>query len=156
EPATGNERLTIPFSDNGADVRSLAFSPDGKTLAVSGGPSTRLFDTATGRERLKIDRRANWLSFSPDGTTLVGAVAGTIYRWEGAPGRSLIPEGGDSAVGQVAVTADGKRVVSRGHDGDAHVWDARTGEQQRRVEVRWGRGLALSPDGRFLVWSEAD
>ena len=43
--------------------------------AASGGSGTRLFDTATGRERVKIDRRAIGLRFSPDGATLVGAVA---------------------------------------------------------------------------------
>src|SRR5439155_23954419 len=114
DSATGKGRLTIPFPDNESDVRSLAFSPDGKTLAASGGSTTRLFDTATGRERVKIDGRAIGLRFSPDGATLVGAVAGTIYRWDAATGRSLIPEGGDSPVAQIAVTADGRRLVSRG------------------------------------------
>ncbi|HEX4610412.1 MAG TPA: sigma-70 family RNA polymerase sigma factor, partial [Urbifossiella sp.] len=156
DPATGQDRLTIPFSTAGVDIRSLAFSPDGKTIAASGGASTRLFDTATGRERVTIAGRATGLRFSPDGTTLVGAVAGTVYRWDAATGRSLIPGGGESPVAQIAVTPDGKRVVSRGQDGDAHVWDARTGAHERRVNVNWQRGLALSPDGRFLVWPEAD
>jgi WD40 repeat protein len=155
ETATGKGRLKIPFP-GASGVRSITFSPDGKTLAASGGSSTRLFDAATGRERVKIDGRAIGLRFSPDGATLVGAVAGTVYRWDAATGQSLIPEGGDSPVAQIAVTADGKRIVTRGQDGDAHVWDARTGEHQRRVNVRWQRGLALSPDGRFLVWPEAD
>ena len=127
DAATGKERLKIPFP-GASSVRSVAFSPDGKTLAASGGSSTRLFDAATGKERLEIDRKAIGLRFSPDGATLVGAVAGTIYRWDAATGRSLIPEGGDSPVAQIAVTADGKRIVTRGQDGDAHVWDARTGE----------------------------
>jgi len=54
------------------------------------------------------------------------------------------------------VTADGRRVVSRGGSGDAHVWDTRTGEHLRRVSVRGQHNLALSPDGRFLVWPEMD
>jgi RNA polymerase sigma factor (sigma-70 family) len=155
DAATGKERLRIPFPDI-SGFKSLAFSPDGRTLAASGGSGTRLFDTATGRERVKIDRSAIGLRFSPDGATLVGAVAGTIYRWDAATGKSLIPEGGESAVDQLAVTADGKRVVSRGEAGDAHVWDAKTGEHQRRVSVRGQHNLAISPDGRFLVWPELD
>ena len=126
DAATGKELLAIPFPE-ASSVRSVAFSPDGKTLAASGGSSTRLFDAATGKERLKIDRPAIGLRFTPDGAALAGAVAGTIYRWDAATGQSLIPEGGDSPVAQVAVTADGTRLVTRGQDGDAHVWDARTG-----------------------------
>jgi RNA polymerase sigma factor (sigma-70 family) len=155
EAATGRERRRIPVPDPSI-VRSVAFSPDGKTLAASAGSSTRLYDPATGEERVTIDRRAIGLRFSPDGKTLVGAVAGAVYRWDAATGRSLIPEGGDSPVGQVAVTADGKRVVSIGYDGDAHIWDARTGEHQRRLKLGWQRDFALSPDGRFLAGAVSD
>ena len=156
EAATGKERLNIPFPD-ASSVRSIAFSPDGKTLAASAdGSSTRLFDTATGMERLKIDRKAIGLRFAPDGATLIGAVAGTIYRWDAATGKSLIPEGGESPVDQIAVTPDGNRIITHGRDGDGHIWDARTGEHQRRLEMGWQRSFALSPDGRFLVWPAAD
>lgn len=155
EAASGKERLTIPFL-GASSVRSVTFSPDGKTLAVSGGSSTRLFDTATGRERLEIDRKAIGLRFSPDGAVLIGAVAGTIYRWDTTTGRSLIPEGGEGPVAQIAVTADGKRLVTLGQDGDAHIWNARTGEHERRVSASWQRGFALSPDGRSLVWPAED
>ena len=155
EAATGKERLKVPLPD-ASKVRSLAFSPDGTTLAASGASSTRLFDTATGKERLKIDRGAIGLCFAPDGTTLVGAVGGTIYRWDAATGRSLIPEGGESTVEQIAVTADGNRIVTRGLEGDGHIWDARTGEHRHRLEMGWQRGFALSPDGSLLVWPGVD
>ncbi len=155
DAATGKERLKIPFPD-ASTILSIVFSPDGKTLAASGGATIRLFDPATCKERVKIDRKAIGLHFLPDGATLVGAVSGTIYRWDVATGKSLIPEGGDSLVVQIAVTADGKRIVTRGQSGDAHVWDARTGKHQRRLSGSWERGFALSPDGRFLVWPVGD
>src|SRR5262249_395376 len=155
DAATGKERLSIPFPDL-SGFKSFAFAPDGKTLAASAGSSTRLFDTAPRKGRVRTDGGAGGLRFWPDGATLVGAVAGTIYRWDAATGKSLIPEGGDSAVDQIAVTADGKRVISRGENGDAHIWDAKTGEHLRRVSVRFQHQFALSPDGRFLVWPEMD
>jgi RNA polymerase sigma factor (sigma-70 family) len=155
DAATGKVRLTVPFPD-ASSVRSVAFSPVGKTLAASGGSVTRLFDAATGKELLKIDRKAIGLRFSPDGKVLVGAVAGTIFRWDAATGKALIPEGGESPIDQVEATADGKRIISRGQDGDAQVWDARTGKRLHQVNVSWQRGCAVSPDGRFLAWPAAD
>ena len=155
EVATAKELTKIEFP-GASSVRSVAFSPDGKTVAASGGSSTRLFDTTTGKEKLKIDVRAIELHFAPDGASLVGAVSGTIYRWDVKTGKPLTPESADGVIAQIEVTSDGSRVVTRGWDGDAHVWDARTGEHLRRVSVSWQRGLALSPDGRFLVWPDAE
>lgn len=134
DTASGRERLSIDFPDP-LRVRSLAFSPDGRTLAASGSSTSRLFDTSTGQERLKIDRGAIGLRYAADGRTLVAAVAGTIDRWDAATGQVLIPEGGESPVAQIAVTPNGQHIVTRGEDGDAHVWNARTGEHLRRVNV---------------------
>ena len=52
---------------------SVAFSPDGKTVAAARA-SIRLYDTTTGEERLRIDRRASDLHFTDGGKTLTAAV----------------------------------------------------------------------------------
>ena len=72
---------------------SVAFAPDGKTVAAAGA-SIRLYDTTTGEERLRIDRRASDLQFTDGGKTLTGAVDGAIYRWDTATGKTLTPEAG--------------------------------------------------------------
>jgi RNA polymerase sigma factor (sigma-70 family) len=153
---TGKERNAFP--KNGARLRhgAVAFAPDGKTLAVA-GDSIRLYDTTTFEERLRIDRKAIGLHFTDGGKTLTGAVKGTIYRWDTATGKVLTPESaGDSVVDQILVTPDGTRVVTRGQNGDAHLWDGMTGAHLRHIAATWQRGVALSPDGKFLTWPVAD
>ncbi len=152
---SGKERRQIPFPD-GSSVRSVAFAPDGLTVAASGGSSTRLFAVSNGKELLRLDGKAIGLHFSANGKVLTGAVAGAIRRWGAATGRPLTPEGAESPVDQVLVAPDGKRVVARGQDGDVHVWDGRTGAHLRRLSATWQRGIALSPDGRFLAWPTPD
>ena len=116
---------------------------------AAAGDSIRLYDTATGEERLCIDRKARDLHFTDGGKTLTGAVKGAIYRWDTATGKALTPEAaGDSIVEQILVTPDGSRVVTRGQNGDAHIWNATTGEHLRHIPVPAQRGLALSPDGQ--------
>ena len=153
---TGKERKTFPKDGGGRRLGTVTFSPDGKTLAAA-GDSIRLYDATTGEERLRIDRKqASGLQFTDGGKTLTAAVMGAIYRWDTATGKSLTPEGGDSLVEQILVTADGSRVVTCGQDGDAHLWDAANGKHLRAWKAAWQRGLAMSPDGRFLVWPVVD
>lgn len=155
EVDTGKELRTLP--KNGGRMRHgcVTFAPDGKSVAVAGG-SLCVYDVATGEERLRIDRKASHIQFTEGGKTLTGAVSGAIYRWDTATGKPLTPDAGDSVVAQVLVSADGRRVVTRGYEGDAHVWDGGTGRHLRRIQAVWQQNVALSADGRFLAWPVSD
>jgi RNA polymerase sigma factor (sigma-70 family) len=151
EVATGKELKVFPKV--GADVVSLAFAPDGKTLAVA-GENVYLYDPATGKERLRIERRALGLAFDPDGSVLTGAVSGAIYRWDAAGGRQLAPSAGqDNAVEQIVVAADGRSLFTTDPDGDLYLWDTAGGKSPRRVAGGIDLGVAATPDGRFLAWA---
>src|SRR5439155_19941546 len=77
---TGKLRRAFPKDDGVRPERgSVAFAPDGKTVAAASA-SIHLYDTTTGEERLRIDRRASDLHFTDGGQTLTGAVSGAIYR----------------------------------------------------------------------------
>jgi RNA polymerase sigma factor (sigma-70 family) len=154
EVATGKELKVFPKI--GEKVPSVAFAPDGKTVAAA-GDSIHLYDPDTGKERLRIDRRARGLAFSRDGSVLTGAVSGAIYRWDAASGRQLTPAAAqDSAVEQIVVSADGRSLFTTDQDGGLHVWDAAGRKPPRRIAGGIERGVVASPDGRFLAWTEED
>lgn len=154
---TGNERKAFPKDGNGRpNPGSVAFAPDGKTVAAA-SDSIRLYDTTTGEERLCIDRSlACGLHFTDEGKTLTGAVGDAVYRWDTATGKMLTPDAADSIVEQILVSADGSRVVTRGQDSYVHIWDGAKGKHLRSLQGPWQRGMAISPDGRFLAWPVRD
>jgi RNA polymerase sigma factor (sigma-70 family) len=151
EVATGKELKVFPKI--GEDVPSVAFAPDGKTIAAA-GDNVHLYDPETGKERLRIERRARGLAFSRDGSVLTAAVGAAIYRWDAASGRQLTPAAAqDSAVEQILVSADGRSLFTTDQDGDLYVWDAAGGKPPRRIAGGVERGVVASPDRRFLAWA---
>jgi WD40 repeat protein len=98
----------------------VAFSPGGRQLAACGADgSVRLFDVATGNERLKIDNHADWVfdvCFSPDGSRIATASRDKTSKVLDTQSGALIATHSEhnAPVRAVAFSADGNRVVSAG------------------------------------------
>src|SRR5207247_73410 len=79
-----------------AFVASLAFSPDGRTVASGDGYRIiRLWEAATGKEIHRLEghifEQVYALAFSPDGTILAsGGGDRTIRLWEVATGKEVL------------------------------------------------------------------
>ncbi|MEX2168931.1 MAG: c-type cytochrome domain-containing protein [Pirellulales bacterium] len=96
----------------------VAFSFDGKLLAAGGADgSVRVFEVATGTERLKIDNHADWVldvCFSPDGKRIATASRDkTAKVFDVETGKLLTTHSEHNApVRAVAFSPDGKQVLS--------------------------------------------
>ena len=77
-----------------ADPHSLAFSPDGRLLAVGGDPFVRLFDSFAGRLERVLTADDGYgpayaLAFSPDGLRLAARHTFAVHVWSVSAGRWL-------------------------------------------------------------------
>ena len=110
-------------------VKSVAFSPDGKTFASGGGDNViHLWDIGTGKRKMTLVGHTHWvfsLAFSPDGKTLAsGSVDSDIRLWDshtGEPKKTLTGHG--NWVRSIAFSPDGKTLVSGSDDGSVLIWE---------------------------------
>ena len=161
--ASGRERRKLEgHSDS---VRSLAWSPDGSTLASGSADHTvRLWDAASsGRELHKLEGHSDWVrsvAWSPDGRTLAsGSDDKTVRLWDAASGRELHKlEGHLGSVRSVAWSPDGSTLASGSDDKTMRLWDAASGRELHGLEghLGWAWSVAWSPDGSALASGSHD
>jgi hypothetical protein len=143
-----------------AAITSIAFSPDGATLASSSfDEALCLWDPVTGKELRRITGHPKLCSavFSPDGLTLVSAGwDGTVRFWQAASGRpGRVLHANPDRILSIAFCPDGKTVAAAGPDGTLSLWYVATGERMRVLHGRMNTNYALgfSPDGKWLASS---
>lgn len=141
-------------------VYSLAFSPDGRALAVagSGGGALHLLDPHTGAILRDLEGHTDYVravAFTPDGAYLAsGADDGAIRLWNLRPsgeGRMLRGHGG--GVNSIAISPDGTYLASASDDATIKLWEVATGKecQTLRGHQLWVYAVAFSPDGGYLA-----
>jgi WD40 repeat protein len=143
-------QIALLGEPNDVAVHSLAFSPDGSTLAFGTGQSwgipgsVHIWDVATRTERTILRGHTEWvqsLVYSPDGLLLAsGSGDRTVRLWDPETGDLLhVLEGlSDSVSGFVTYTDDDGTVTRSELFSDA-IWD-----------------IAISPDGSMLAVGRGD
>ncbi|KAG5727729.1 hypothetical protein E4T56_gene20735 [Termitomyces sp. T112] len=103
-------------------VKSVAFSPDGKSI-VSGSDdqSVRVWDASSGAQLQELNGHTSWVTsvtFSPDGKSIVsGSYDQSVRVWDASSGAQLQELNGHTgSVTSVAFSPDGKSIVSGSDD----------------------------------------
>ncbi|MHC4398169.1 MAG: PEGA domain-containing protein [Planctomycetota bacterium] len=139
------ERQSFLRGGHPRDFRSgaIALSPDGKTLAVGGGPLARLYDVASGRLRVTLED-TRFAEQHKQYKTLAPRAHGSVSSVAFSPDSALLATSGSPIV---ALTPG---------PGPLKIWDAKTGElkhdlREHDVHVT---SVAFSPDGTSLASAE--
>jgi WD40 repeat protein len=150
---TGRNIVTLPQPDSYS--RHDAFSPDGRTLVTTTntvkntaqgseiGPATfHFWELATGKDRFSFQiteasRQHGFaqMAFLP-GARILATIRydGTIQLWDAVTGKELFRRtGSDSYVSALAVSHDGKFLVTGHQDSTILVWDLRTAKKPERL-----------------------
>src|SRR5262249_45808799 len=146
-------------------VYALAFSRDGHWLAAAYQDGLRIWDVAGQKVARRILRKETGgpLAFTQDGGSLLCCGRQQILfldPFSGGEKRPFrLPRPKDpvfpDAVGVLALSADGQRMVTGGVRGGLRSWDVATGTPRvLREEGQPIAALDLSPNGKLLVVGE--
>jgi WD40 repeat protein len=143
---------------------AVAFSPDGKRLAVTVGADIRLFDPATGEEKLLIGGQhlgpVGALAWAEGGRHfVVGGFDHRVKLWDAQTGGVLANFLLPNEVIRVAVSASGERLAAMTRNdgkGVLKAWETGTGRELLSFPLivnSFQGDLTISPDGKRLALS---
>jgi WD40 repeat protein len=152
EIPTGKELLKLEVEASG-----LAFSPDGKKLAIIGGRELGLWDPGTGEEIQKFEgEQGTLVAFSRDGKMLASTDKrmARVKLWDPTTGNLLEQFNPEGLVDALTFSHDGKMLAAGGFGETAvRIWDLPNDKQMRKLKgvPRFVHSLDFAPDGKTLA-----
>jgi WD40 repeat protein len=140
---------------------SVAFSPDGRTLAGGSTGSGQIWDVASWSnvKTIETPNQANRVAYSPDGAHLAIGGGTQIEVYEAKNALLLHSMKAQClSISGLAFSPDGTILVSVGADNRVTLWDVVTGRRRASFEdhTDWVWSAAFSPDGQTLATGSLD
>ncbi|MDC0708830.1 AAA family ATPase [Stigmatella sp. ncwal1] len=154
----------FPLLGHSDSVLSVAWSPDGRTLASGSFDNTlKLWAPSSGSLLRTLSGHSDSVlsvAWSPDGRTLAsGSNDNTLKLWAPSSGSLLRTLSGHSdSVLSVAWSPDGRTLASGSNDNTLKLWDTSSGSLLRTLSGHSSpvSSVAWSPDGRTLASGSND
>ena len=150
------QSTSISYTDQA--VRSVTFSPDGRTFSIgSWDKKVLLWDVASGQLKVVLTghtERVNSVAFSPDSSILAsGSLDNTVRLWNVVSEQPIaILIGHIGNVLSVAFDPDGSILASGSDDRTVRLWDVASGQLNTIIEHQEiVTSVAFSPDGSILA-----
>jgi WD40 repeat protein/serine/threonine protein kinase len=137
-------------------VWGVAFHPDGRTLAtISQDGTVKLWEPESGRLLRTLPTQFGDLcsvAFSPDGQSLIAGAGWRLLAWDMQTGHERVLHSPGYIWG-FAVAPDGQSLATANSWGTVTILDANTGKVRDTLAGHslWARGVAYSPDGKWLA-----
>jgi len=161
--ALQRSRVRFTVSGHASGISDIAFSPDGKKLAMASGGTVAVLETGSGKELFTFSGHKGFLKhvvFNRDGKYLATVDAGGKVRmWDAQSGNGLFTIAVDKvAVEQVVFGPDFDYLMTVGDDKSVKVWDGRTGKELFILASHKGRVIYItwSLNGKYLATVGAD
>ncbi len=155
---TGEQKNTISSLNY---VNCFAYSPDGKTIAISDGERFGLWDATTGKHLTTLIEdtfQVDLIAYSPDGKTIATVSGNTIQWWNAQTGKNIRTYPWSTYYSdEIRLSPDGKTIAIL-EGGSICLCNAESGKYLTTIEghKRSISGFAFSSDSKTIATGSED